>query len=667
MMDRKNPLFFMLKVTTLEDLHTGTGTGSGDIDALVMRDRRGHPVIRASHIKGLLLEAGEELITHGIISKQQLSVLLGQEGVSKGALRITSLRTAQLERPETRVWGATAREQGNRSPKPDTLHFVEHIAAGTSFQARLRLMDHTLQPLLERLLNRVDRVGGNRSRGGGLVQIEWTPCSATDQQDKRKPVDPISIGTQLRLVLCNLEPLCLPVTGHPGNLIRSQSFIRGQVLRGALMAWAIENGSFPTLEGVSVGDALPLPQGVNSADRVLPIPLSILTEKPRGDDKRLPWWFKGGSIQAFDDLKNLERGQTTATGEKPKRPGAHEYLCRTDNGPWWRYAPAMNVQLRNRTPKKSTSKDEPELFSMEEVSEETYFQADLLFDNEKNAQQFIAIFAPLLDGRDWLAIGREGRPVVIQSYISSKPGQQDHFSDDWVLTLISDLIIRGPNLGFIDDLTINHLCQLVGMSWQPEWKIKPMVETDVIHGFNTVSGMHRSPAIAIRRGSCWRITGAGTAQLAKKLANLDSLGERSREGYGRFAIDIQLIDQLDKVPKKSSEISSNRQEELLIAAQHLAADPGAKAPSLSQLQWLRNRALAATNEKRLEELLKEVKEAHKDRPQGGKAWQNFPSNNLENKLAQYTDLQEKRQLISYMVQWLVLPIKQEQQKENGRD
>jgi hypothetical protein len=216
----KSPLFIQLAVETLEDLHTGAGTGSGDIDALVQRDRHGRPVIRDSHFKGLLREAGAELVSRGQVGAEELNRLLGAQGSTRSVLHMTSLRVPKGSEARTLIWGSTKRVDGGRAPEEDTLRYVEHVAAGACFEAQLRLADSSQLCLLERLLNRVDRIGGDRNRGSGLVKLHWQIGSALEAQ-------PLAIASdiRLRLVLRNLEPLCLPATGHPGNLIRSHSFI----------------------------------------------------------------------------------------------------------------------------------------------------------------------------------------------------------------------------------------------------------------------------------------------------------------------------------------------------------------------------------------------------------------------------------------------------------
>lgn len=653
------PAFIQLRVETLEDLHTGSGTGGGDIDALVQRDRRGQPVIRASHFKGLLREAGEELIAFGALTTDDLHALLGTQGTGRGALRLTSLCVPDGAEGKTLIWGSTQRVENGRAPKEDTLRFIEHVAAGTRFEATLRLADTRLQPLLARLLKRVDRLGGARNRGGGLVKLDWDPITFTPGRL------PMESGRSVRLVVRNLEPLCLPATGHPGNLIKSHSFIRGQTLRGALMAWAIHNGQAERLklfERLSVGDARPLPEGCDSAEQVIPIPLSLLSEKAKGSGSAIPWWAgRSDSPDTFDSLYK----QQDKDKEKPKRPGAHEYLCRMANGTnWQRYSPAMRVRLRNATPKRESDED-ARLFSLEEIAESTCFQVDVQGVDADAVKDFLDVFAPVLAGTDWLAIGRGGQPTCIVSVQPTPtPPQPPALGDDWTLTLTSEAIVRGERLGFLDNLRLEHLCRLVEIDVQDHWRIlTDVVETTPVHGFNAVTGLTRAPALALRRGSCWRITGTGSGALAHALIRMGALGERADEGFGQFLIRLQPIpsNRLGKPPGKPEALKTNRNEELLVQARELAdriSDAG--GPSLSQLQWLRSQAGAVETEAQLQALLDEIEQAPDCRKQGGKPWakETFPLPALKEALAHCRTLTEKRQLITYLVQWRVLKAKE---------
>lgn len=691
MTSTNKPGFYRLTVTALEDMHIGTGTGQGDIDARIMRDRKGLPVIRASHFEGLLRQAGEELVGLKILTPPELDALLGAAGNQKGQLRMRSLRTKSAK---TLVWGSTKREPGKRQPQEDTLRLVEYVAAGAKFEALLRLAGGASPDLLERLLKRIDRIGGGRNRGAGLVNLKWNRLDKIPLDDASQPrprVRPPDAGaTRIRLLLRNREPLCLPLTGYPGNLIRTQSFIRGQVLRGAFMSWLLahsHDGKDNSIHSqVAFGDALPLPESMTQfSHSFMPIPLSIMTPKPKGNKTKLPWWADSQPTDdASDDLCKV-RDKNDEPAEKMKRPGAHEYLCRKDeNTTWLRYAPVITVALRNQTA--DNPKEETKLFSLEEIAENTLFQAELRFQNQEAVKTFCSQLDAVLNGEDWLTIGRGGQPVMIEAVdfapdtlpdtSTALPTGSNKGRDAFCLTLTSDAIVRGLYLGFLRDLAIEDLCRLADIPYKAGWAIKNrVVETETIHGFNAVSGLQRAAALAIRRGACWWITGSNCRELAEALAKIPALGERVREGFGRFVIDAQPIpgDALGKPDSGTEEPPENAQESRLETANTLANAmlKNNKKPSLSQLQWLRNRALACSNESMLEKLLTEVENAHKQREKSGAAWKSFPFSELRKAIglenpdkadkAAAEKLAEKRLLIAHLVDYAVMAIKAAEQ------
>ena len=365
---------------------------------------------------------------------------------------------------------------------------------------------------------------------------------------------------------------------------------------------------------------------------------------------------------AYDDL-DLERIKPE---EKSKRPGAREFLAREGGqGAWLRYSPRMSVHMRNQTADlfdlSGRPVTEPELFSMEEIAEETRFVADLVFPDERAAQGFAERFAPLLSGAEWLAVGREGRPVEVAELASVallSPGAST-LNDTWTLTLVSDLVSRGEHLGFLTNLDVPSLIRLAGKKadhypgWK-EWKMRGFAESERLHGFNAASGLRRTPALAIRRGSCWRITGTGSGALALALSTMNEFGERTQEGCGRFAIDLQPMKPLARPDGQKDKVPANSGEKILLAVERIAEDKHATDPSLSQLQWLRSSTLAATSEAQLHELLEKIKAIAGRRPKGGGAWKDFPHNALRREIDRLGKLDEKRRLISHLVQRLAL-------------
>lgn len=675
---------YRLVVTLEEDLHTGTGTGSAVVDALQARDRAGRPVVWWSHLKGLLLAAAEDLIENERAKpdqlREQVRMLFGGPGDPRaGCLRGHSLyldQPAAQDRPRTLVWSSTALRPGTRLPLEDTLRSSQVVAATNRFVTELRLPpDSKLDGLLKRCVKRMDALGLGRNRGQGRI----TTCLESLQPPGRIAVERISPppGSEaapgpmrLRLLLRNLDPLSLPTTGYPGNIIPTESFIRGQALFGALANWARDDPAAERLlfAGAvpSVGDAIPLPAhcqppGPTQPEAwagwdILPIPLSIKTPKPQGEAGDWPWWFvQGGGRNDLgargekDELAEVLRenphaqssGGTDAPPEKLKRPKDHEYLFRADTGSAWiRYAPTVGVHLRNQT--RDADRPDGALFAMDELAERTLFLATLYFADGQTARDFAQRFAPVLAQRDWLAVGRGGRPVeVIACQWETAPqatagtaAQPD--TRPVTLTLTSDLIARDlgrpgrpPTLGYFDRLDPQVLADLTGLEAlrsmaAGQWfEVSEAVE---VRGYNAVVALPRAAALAIRRGSGILVREpAAAAALRLALAGESALGERQDEGFGRFRLDLPLglgpekeaeADTAATPPPATSPAPPRPKEDLLAKVCALAERLGArKLPSRSQWEAVRQSINAGATK---EQVLGQLKEHAKTI--GGENW-----------------------------------------------
>ena len=361
---------YELRVKLVEDLHTGTGTGLRGIDSAQALDRHGHPVIRSTHLRGVLRAAADELVALEAAKAapkytgDDVERLFGpKKGNQPGRLVLHSLYLAgsgDRDIDRRLVWVSTARNEYDRSPKPDTLRSVEYAPAGTEFKALLMLRNTSpeLESLLKACIKRTDRLGSSRTRGDGLVHMDMVPLPGlAGHESCLTPREPGELG--LRLFLRNLDPLCLPITGNPGNIIPSECFIRGQRLLGSLAAWEMEHGTGSSMlfeRHVRVGHALPLPDTIKiiskddrvSAWDVCPIPLGIHSRKPTvrsqgGDPGEQPWWKKVDPKQNLLDpskTKNRLVVEDEADGDKLKRPKDTEFLFRKGpDRPWTRVLP----------------------------------------------------------------------------------------------------------------------------------------------------------------------------------------------------------------------------------------------------------------------------------------------------------------------------------------
>ena len=685
----------MIELELVEDAHFGAGIGAGDIDALIDRDRDGQPVIRGSHLKGVLRESANLYHSLGLCTVEAVNALFGEDSGRRGALICSSLykinSTAQLtENDNSPIWTSTGRELHSRAPLEDTLRIVEHCAAGTRFQGEIQLSDASLAELLRDLLSRTDRFGGSRNRGNGLAKLTLCdgPKAGSNCQGKPKGNQP-----RLRLLLQAKEPLLLPNSGHPGNLLETEGFIRGQTLLGAFVQRLLQdNLSEPANTimkgGVAFGDALPLPQNFNPENQnkadiaVMPVPLSLKTPKPSGQQGEYPWWAIDNCQDTPTlDKKNTEDDLDTSkqqdSKQKLKRPGPRQFLYRANSGDaWQRFAPDITVRMRVNVGMRVTE-GKTGLFSQEEIAENTHFVSDLIFGSMSDAQAFNTLITQHLANGDWLRVGREGRPVCLTSaiWLSDEVRPAKPRESSWRLTLTSDTILRDDTLAFVTKPDIKSLISVIravkkygtDFSGSENWRINNQnCESTTLHGFNAVSGLRRAPALALRRGSDFWICGKGSERLAHALLKLPALGERTQEGCGRFVIDFSPFGGRHPPPVSAPNVKESKDEFILEIAKALAELlRDLQLPSRSQLGWLRSMAEGGEMPATILDRIDAAAEK-----QGGKAWKHFKSAILPVLRPKFqspplTEASAQRQCLIALVRWMKPRSSINEKQENG--
>lgn len=626
---------YALTVTLLEDLHSGTGTGTLIVDRLQARDEQGWPVIPRSHFKGVLRDNARRLARLGVLDEAFIERVFGAAGNRRGQLECRSLR---LQSPvDTLTWDATARRVGSRVPEDDSLRRTEYVPAGTTFTGEMLLYnaDEKQRTLLNQVLRFTDRLGSERTRGSGLIRLQSTSEPIARQATAVTSLPQPTSHRCLRLLLCNDEPLCLPRTGFPGNIIDSETFIPGRVLFGALCHWALQNqperSQLPLLfrRQFAIGNAYPLPRGLASHPAemlatitVYPMPLNLYSAKSGPlhtataptthsawphwcDSKPLAHSLKAGRDHRVihDVLRAADKDSSTLT--LGKRPKPNRYLCAFSPCQWWLYDLELALQMRNQrgAPTGEVKRAETALFSVEQIPAGTHFVADIAYADDAPLSEFLELYDELLQQRAKLKIGRGGAPltVVAAQFLptlpSPPPAQNSGDSASLQITLTSDLIARDRFLRFHQQLSIAMLQDVLGADaghWGAIRTVGAKSDYEIVRTFNASSGLPRAPVGAIRRGSVLRLQGDVQA-LREHLMQNTALGERVWEGHGRFLLDHYPLDEAldDTEPERFKPLSSidsaiGEQEAILQQATDYYRQLGRKSslPSRSQLGQL---------------------------------------------------------------------------------
>lgn len=677
---------YTLSVTVLEDLHHGAGLGGGLIDALFSRDRLGQPTIRWNHLKGLLRDALYERQnalnqppdqTHALANR-----LFGHDAPSpagtdrSGLVSGTSLYCQPTKAVDSVVWTSASREVGKRSPAPDTMHQIEFIPAQTKFKSELQFLSLTGDSLpthgptpmgvkhwLEKLLRRVNRLGAQKSRGAGLICISF----GTLEREQAKQANPVDASAALsppatyRLLLENLDPLCLPTTGIPGNIIGTETYVPARALHGALVRYILAHGHHEAANAMlthehQLSNAYPVGLSADLATKnfetlaAMPRPLGLHKTKFNAQQSELPYWLEAPTAGTVHDTLGEDQPMV-----KTKRPSDHDYLFTQDGSNWTPFTQQTRLRLRNNAGQVLREGLAQALYSTEEIPERTCFVATLVLPTNTDHAQAIANALHKLQQGHWLLLGRGGTPVRLAKLcelvktapaslnaaaattLSATTATSTAAADfSFRLVLLSDTLVRDSNFAHHRSLSLSALRDMLitaalnQLNLPDEVQIKAASDATEVHGYNYAVRLPRMQAIALRRGSELCMTGEGAAKWYEALWALKTsgagLGERCFEGYGQFELFTTRLTLASQTKAASNQFKENlieadlakvdaEWEELAALKKQAAREKRTaliEAFTVTRWQALRNAARASDKQARPKMLGEWIKQAERE-------------------------------------------------------
>lgn len=381
----------------ISDGEIGSGLGNEVVNDILARDHQGRPVLRGSHIKGLLRAQIE-----AIRSIRDWPVLLdvqcfgrggenGDDGVlasirvsdagSKGKVKVRSITRTSLTELGV-VHGATLRTS-------------EAVAAGTVFSGEVCIADGA--PLAVELAVRLallslEAVGGGRSRGGGACRVEIAGetrgpgdlLKALDIEIGKglkpgerlaaapvAPKEPDAPPLLLQLIFRANDPLCcpeIPVVGN--NVIRAGLGVPASAVLGAIvsrlaqadasMAGAVfedpRTRAWPLLPCAPDGEGAPLP---------VPVRVDLSHRMSKLSDDQGQYEFRDAAIEPYD-------WRAAAAGSPLK--GADGVLLRADgeNVTLWRSGDMPRIVTAHAVHHDPTGNGLRNLFTVESLAPMVY-------------------------------------------------------------------------------------------------------------------------------------------------------------------------------------------------------------------------------------------------------------------------------------------------------
>lgn len=568
-------------IELLEDTHIGTGVGNHLVDSFNTTDEQGYPVIWRQHLKGILREAANEWVELGEAvgveeNRQKISETLfgaSNQNRNQGCLTLYSayIEGSQNQSPEqffinlssTALGKKTDRNSDglfNRAAQKGSLRTKQYVRAGTKFSCEYQLFgefsaeeEARLNNAMQSILKRMYALGSQKNRATGAIKIIHK--GSKTHEDKALNLSMADAPAFINLTLEALEPLRLPATNKPGNLVTTETFIDGNKLLGAFANWCKQhqqNGCFQAIINgqISFGYAYPV-SNLKDVENDISFPLPQNYRAPKvglnnkGEaesvDQHLPWWLQKTKPIPKEPIKD----------EKLKRLSTGHYVSLNTSDPnnWHLSKQSTSLHMRNDISKH-------DLFTEETVPKGTRFQCQLLISNSDVRKQFIeTILTPVYQQGQPLLIGRGGAPVKV-TLAKALPLEQmlptvNDKTSRYTLVTTSPWLIYNPQLQPETKLTPKVLDEAFGLGTClqdafEEGKTLTQSQTTLISGFNPASGLPKRTETAIASGSMIRFEIENESQnqnqrkainaLLDKLNTSPAVGQKQAQGLGRFYV-----------------------------------------------------------------------------------------------------------------------------------
>lgn len=321
------------RIRVLSDAEIGSGFGNEGINSLVVRDLQGNPVVRASHLKGVLRQILTDLLQEFEQGFEFIESLFGRAGKDgddgrEGCCRFrdATLSSAGNVRTITRT---SLNEFGTAGD--GTLRTSEAVSAGSEFEGGIRVLlnANALQTkALQMGLLSLEALGGNRNRGAGaclitldatddltpgalLLEIaeglrEWTVNDDHRTMAMKKAKSAEEASTWIRIRFEAMGPVCCP--GLPArtesNVVQSGIVIPASAVWGGLLTKVSE--SDPALASETLFDrksrVWPLqPSGMTTCEGAgLPVRIPASHKVSKLKDHEGNYEFQDASIKHYE-------------------------------------------------------------------------------------------------------------------------------------------------------------------------------------------------------------------------------------------------------------------------------------------------------------------------------------------------------------------------------
>jgi CRISPR-associated protein Csx10 len=560
-----------IKLTTLSQVLCASGESTANIDSDLKYDKYGFPYIQGRTFKGLLRESAEEVCEILGDNKEKVNSLFGTAGNKSGSsikfndLRIENYAAIEKEiiskgnalkssfiqqyytttRQQTRIEKGDTKDKALQkgTAKDKSLRRYRLLKEGVIFETEIENVHPEDEAFLEKALTNLRYIGTRRNRGFGKVKIEVNKNAQKAQSNNIYDTENIIIdnssNSNLKSLKFNIKTLDNIVVGKvigEQNTVSTEKYIPAQNIRGLIAGLIIKNEKLNSAAHENdVFKEIILSGNVcfNNAFKrnTLPIPLCYGYDKTN-DKINDKIDTKSPAEIVFGADKPLKTMRGFATVNETK---IESYEIETEFS-------FHNSRFKDRLAGRSTKKDGA-IFYYEAIAKNQEFTAEI-FGKEKH----LNYIQKLLEQNN--GIHRVGKSKTAQY---SKVKFKNFDISDIINTKQKEhILFTSPVITYNENgiaIPDKDALEKELKTYNDSIEIKEIAAShNYIENFMSVWSAKTPAEKSFVIGTTLKISSTGV--LDCKQIEINGLGERKSEGYGRLKF-VSVPDKLERIKTNS--------------------------------------------------------------------------------------------------------------------
>lgn len=508
-----------------------SGVIGKNIDITYKRNSKGIPVINGKLIKGVIRDKFTQLLnTLGIENNEKIENIFGSEGknISKLFFYNLYMKTEDKDKIKTSSRHSIKMDRKTKTTVEGSLFDYEFIERGQEFFGEIEIKKNISKEDLKLFLAsmfHIDRLGGNKSRGLGNVEIlinlkdnEYVGIEKIDEILETIEIEDNTIKNveykKYNFELEFLTPLVLQ-ENKITNLITSRNALQGSTIRGALIDLGLRNGM--------------------DIDKLRDIEVKLINKNINLKSEFVTKYKLNNGVKKFVDktlITDEDKLLKNEKGNKFERSNVVDFKTKSDD---------ISIKINYET---RTAEDKM-LFNHEVIENvdniyygQVYLPKDLILENVSDII-YIGKYKSKGFGKVKIKLFEYNENLDLKEKIKNKIIKfNEKINDDKkyiTFDFLSDCILP---LNKVDNV-LNEFKILTNLKSELENEIdRTFVTLEKLKGYNIVNNVRKADELIITKGSVLTYSYNNLDDILENLVNVEEkgIGLRRKEGFGIISV-----------------------------------------------------------------------------------------------------------------------------------